>query len=177
EHSLAKGILDAVSQKLLSDKIAYSTIDLYKDEFCATYSKEELAGYSNGTVTDPLVLNYQKRILDCEEIILITPIWWNDVPAMVKGFFDRVFTKGFAYRDGKRGVVGNLGHIKKVTVITTSNSPTWYLKYRCGNPIRNIIIKSTLKQVGITNAKCLNLGQVKSADKESFLNKVKHNIV
>ena len=40
----------------------------------------------------------QKKISNADRLIFIYPVWWNTMPAILKGFFDRVFTAGFAYR-------------------------------------------------------------------------------
>lgn len=69
-------------------------------------------------------------------------------PIYSKSFFDKVFFKKFAYRSGPTGLIGLLTNIKHSIVITTSDSPTWYLKLFKGNIIQNGMINATLKGVG-----------------------------
>ena len=70
--------------------------------------------------------------------------------------------KHFAYEESVTGIKGKLRHITKTTVITTSESPTWYLKFFACNPIENNFIKNTLKAIGLNNVKWLNNSQTKS---------------
>lgn len=144
-------------------------IDLYQDEFNPTISKEELAQYNSGAVTDELVIKYQKLLKQTTNLIIVTPIWWNSIPAILKGFFDKVFSKHFAYKESSMGVTGNLKNIKKAQIITTSNSPVTYLKI---NGV-NHVLKMTLKQVGISKIRFTQLGSIKKTtlnDRKHFLN-------
>lgn len=86
---------------------------------------------------------------DSDEVVFIFPIWWYSLPAILKGFIDKVMLKNYAYIDGKSGLKGLLTNIKNTTVITTSQAPNWYLKYLVGNPIKKSFINGTLKQVGL----------------------------
>ncbi|MFK5705267.1 NAD(P)H-dependent oxidoreductase [Ligilactobacillus sp. LYQ139] len=146
-------------------------IDLYRDGFNPTTSKEELSQYNSGTVMDELVIKYQKLLKQTTDLIIVTPIWWNSIPAILKGFFDKVLSKHFAYEDSSMGVNGNLKNIKKAQIITTSNSPVTYLKI---NGV-NHVLKMTLKQVGVSRIKFTQLGSIKKTtlnDRKHFLNKL-----
>ena len=78
--------------------------------------------------------------------------------------------KNFSFVETKYGLKGLLTHIKKTTVITTSEYPTWYLKYLSNNPIKGIFIKKTLKGVGIKNVNWLNSDYTTSGKKEKRIN-------
>ena len=71
-------ILSEVKKRLDEKKDEYEVIDLYK----ITNINKQM----------------QEKISKAERIILIYPVWWNSMPAILKGFFDRVFTSGFAFR-------------------------------------------------------------------------------
>lgn len=90
----------------------------------------------HGKTLDPLVEKYQKSIKNAEKIIIISPLWWNDVPAILKGFIDEVMKMDFAYEVTKTGVKGRLTNVQEAIVITTATSPTWYLRWFLVNPIR-----------------------------------------
>ncbi len=66
--------------------------------------------------------------------------------------------KNFAYTESNTGLKGKLTHIKSAKVITTGQSPRWYLKYFAGNLIQKTFINTTLKGIGIKNAKWLTAG-------------------
>ncbi|MCD2256385.1 NAD(P)H-dependent oxidoreductase [Agrilactobacillus fermenti] len=107
-----------------------------------------------------MVEHYQELLQQANKVIIITPIWWNDLPGMLKGFFDKVMKMNFAYRATKTGVKGLLTKIQQLTIITTSTSPTWYLKLFCGNAVKSVFLKASVKQMGIKNTSWLNFGSI-----------------
>ena len=174
--SFNKAILDTVTKKLEAKSQEYQIIDLNKDNFNPVLEEKDLALYSKGKTTDKLVSHYQEVLKETSELIFIFPIWWYDIPAILKGFIDKAMLKNFSFVETKYGLKGLLTHIKKTTVITTSEYPTWYLKYLSNNPIKGIFIKKTLKGVGIKNVNWLNSDYTTSGKKEkriNFLRKVK----
>ena len=70
--------------------------NLYKDNFNPLLSKEELKNKEE-TLKDPLVKKYRKDIDWADVIALIHPAYWYGVPAILKGYFDRLLEEGFAY--------------------------------------------------------------------------------
>ena len=160
-HPYDKSFNHAILENYIAhhDEDELTVIDLYKDNFNPAYDVEELALFKEGKTKDSLVSIYQDILLQTEEIVIITPIWWNNIPAILKGFFDKVFKQGFAYENANLGVTGKLGHIKKVTVITTATSPKFYLKYFAGNCI-NGSVKTCFKQVGIKKFTWKHLGNI-----------------
>jgi len=118
--------------------------------------------YEGGTL-DPLVSHYQKLIEGASRIIFICPIWWSDVPAIVKGFVDKIMKQRWAYHATSSGVKGHLGHIQQVLVLTTSTSPTWYLRRFCGNYVGSVFLGAALKQLGMHGRSWVNFGKVGKA--------------
>jgi putative NADPH-quinone reductase len=130
----------------------YQVIDLYRDGFDPRYSAEELRLYSRGETPSQLVKKYQRMIAASDELILITPIWWHNIPAELKGFFDKVMLKNFAYTEDPRWQ-GLLTYIKKATVITTATITKDYLRHESGDPIQGNLINRTFADIGINPAK------------------------
>ena len=71
--------------------------DLYELNFNPVLSLEDMAGQRKGTVTTDVKLE-QEFISWADAITFIYPIWWTGMPAIMKGYIDRVFSYGFAYR-------------------------------------------------------------------------------
>lgn len=117
-------ILSEVKNALFSANKKYTLVDLYKDNFNPVLRKEEHY-VSGGKELASEVLSYQKMIADAEKIIIIHPIWWGGMPAILKGFFDRVLTPGFGYKY-EQGIPKKLFSDKKATVFVTSGGPAWY---------------------------------------------------
>lgn len=83
--------------KEVSAHIKFDVIDLYKDGFSPVFQVADLEALANEEPFSEQVLDYQKRIDAADAIVIVTPIYWWALPAMMKGFFDRVFTTGWAY--------------------------------------------------------------------------------
>jgi putative NADPH-quinone reductase len=74
--------------------VGYRIIDLYGDNFDPAMPTEEWADH---TKIDGKVAGYQRAIREADRLIFIYPVWWYTYPAILKGFFDRVFTQDFAF--------------------------------------------------------------------------------
>ena len=160
--SYNKAILDAVTKGLESIGRDAAVIDLYKDQFNPVLSEEELALYSRGGYVDPIISRYQGMLSESDQLVVIFPVWWYGPPAILKGFLDKVLLKDFAFTETPSGIKGMLTHIKKVTVITTSEVSTSQIRFFRGNAIVNFLIKGTLLESGMQNARWLNLGKTTS---------------
>jgi NAD(P)H dehydrogenase (quinone) len=68
----------------------------------------------------------QKDILAAEALTVIYPLWWMSMPAILKGYIDRVFARGFAYESGPDGVRGLIAG-KQCVLVTVSGAPLWRL--------------------------------------------------
>ncbi|ACS98579.1 NAD(P)H dehydrogenase [Aggregatibacter aphrophilus NJ8700] len=175
EQSFNHAILQRVRELLESKGEAYKLIDLYADGFNPAYTKEELALFNQGKALDPLVLHYQEILKKTDRLIFIFPIWWADMPAIVKGFEDKVFLKTLAYNPTPTGIKGCLTQIREAVVITTSTAPTWYLKFFCGNVIGKTMIGHTLKGIGVGSGRWINFGGMDKSTaqaRQSFLDKL-----
>ena len=171
--SFNKAILDNIVQKLNETKEKYTIIDLNKDEFNPVMTEEELSLYSQGKSVDPLVLKYQKILKNTDELILVFPIWWMSMPAILKGFFDKVMVKGFAYESAKNGIKGLLTNIKTAKMITTAEAPKILLSIT-GFGIT--MKKANLGGVGIKKTEWIHYSfraKGKDEDRKKFLEKVK----
>ncbi|MEC3605656.1 NAD(P)H-dependent oxidoreductase [Bacillus glycinifermentans] len=91
--------------------------DLYELKFDPVLSGEDIAGFKNGkTASD--ILTEQQYISWADVITFIYPIWWTGLPAIMKGYIDRVFSYGFAYKY-EAGVQHGLLKGKKAVIINT----------------------------------------------------------
>ena len=87
--SITKKIIE-ISQK---NNIEIDFLDLYE-------KPQNFLRYENQKNIDfePQRENIQKRISEADELIFVYPIWWNDVPAILKNFFDQNFSSWFAFK-------------------------------------------------------------------------------
>lgn len=150
--SFNHAILTQLTAYFDTEQQAYEVIDLYQDGFEPRYSAEELRLFSRGETPYPLVQKYQQLIAASNELIFITPIWWHNIPAELKGFFDKVMLKDFAYVEDPNWR-GLLTYINKATVITTATITKDYLRHESGDPIQGNLINRTFSDIGIDPAK------------------------
>ncbi len=133
-------------------------------------------GYQKRTELEPDLLDAWEKIKWAEHLVWIHPVWWGGLPAIAKGFIDRLFLPGFAFQYRKNSVwwdkllAGRTAHI-----ITTLDQPSWYYRFAFGRPSVNQLKKSTLEFCGIKPVKVTYIGPIKNsaADmRENWLRKI-----
>lgn len=144
-------------------------IDLDSDEFNPVMTGKDLLAFRNHESTDEQANKYVEQIKSADHLVMIFPIWWELMPAMTKGFIDKVIFPGSSYTYTKSGYGMNtlLGNIQSTTVITTMNTPTVIYKLIFGNAIKKALITGTLKKSGLKNVKWLSFNMVKSSKDET----------
>lgn len=167
--SYNKAILDAITSKYEKTKQPYTVLDLNKDNFNPVMTEEELALYSEGKYTDPLVGKYQSVLRESEKVLFVFPVWWGTAPAILRGFLDKVFLVNFShtYENGWTPLLS----ADKTIVITTSQSPTNMFSTSIGT----CFIKDNLEAVGFKNIlwlNCDNVGFGTDEHRRQFIQKV-----
>ncbi|HJS90378.1 MAG TPA: NAD(P)H-dependent oxidoreductase [Steroidobacteraceae bacterium] len=100
------------------------TSDLYRMGFNPVLRAEELAstGYPPSHAVPADVAQAQRQVRDADVLTVFYPLWWLSMPAIMKGYIDRVFARGFAY-EATHGVVRGLLTGKQCVLITLSGAP------------------------------------------------------
>lgn len=180
EGSFCHAILEkAVEGAKLKGEV--DVIDLDNDKFNPVMSKEDLLGFIKHNMVDEKAKDYAKRIQEADNLVLIFPIWWELMPAMMKGFIDKVVFPGsfYEYTKSGYGMETLVPNLKKVTVITTMNTPKLIYRLIYGNALKNALVKGTFKKAGIKNVEWLSFNMVKASTPEkrsSWLETVKRKI-
>lgn len=117
ENSLNHHLLQTVVKSLQAENHEIIVRDLNQIRFNPVLSIEDMQGQRIGQVSDDVKAE-QNFILWAEHITFIYPIWWTGMPAIMKGYIDRVFSYGFAYRYDQ-GVQKGLLAGKKTVIINT----------------------------------------------------------
>ncbi|PAD20904.1 NAD(P)H-dependent oxidoreductase [Terribacillus saccharophilus] len=153
EGSFNHAILTSITNDLEAKREIFQVIDLYRDEFNPAYTAEELKLFNKGETPYELVKEYQRKLKQATELIFIFPVWWWDLPAILKGFIDKVMLSGFAFLEDKKTgeLKGLLTNIRKTTVISTSTTDKEYIEYEGGNAIQGVFINRTLADLGLKN--------------------------
>ncbi len=119
--SFNHAILDTVKDALSRAGKEVSVRDLNAINFNPVLSADDLAGMMQGKITAEVKAE-QEFVGLADIIVVIYPLWWSGMPAILKGYIDRVFTEGFAYRIVGPDLEGLLKG-KKVLLITTTGAP------------------------------------------------------
>ena len=112
----------------------------------------------------PDVASYQERILRAQALAFIFPIWWFGAPAILKGFIERVFQEGFAFRFKAGGSVQGLLTQEKALVISTAGArSSLYRLHHLNRPLAKTFGEWTLKLCGIRSIRHVVLADVRTA--------------
>ena len=133
-------------------------------------------GYQKRTELEPALTDAWEKIKWADHLIWVHPVWWGGLPAIMKGFIDRLFLPGFAFQYRENSVwwdkllMGRTAHI-----ITTLDQPSWYYWFAFGRPSVNQLKKSTLEFCGIKPVKVTYVGPIKNTEfslRKKWLDKI-----
>ncbi|MGO9133406.1 MAG: NAD(P)H-dependent oxidoreductase [Methylovirgula sp.] len=141
DEAFAKVAARRICATLERRGIKADLLDLYAEDFDLRLSVEERRGYFASPYDFSAVAPYVERLRAAEKLVLVFPQWWFDVPAILKGFFDRVFAPGVAFDHGTggAGLVPRLTHMQAIWVVSTTGSPWWIVRLYMGDPVRRQI--------------------------------------
>lgn len=86
-RSFSAALLASVTSGLTAAGHTLDLVDLQADRFNPVTSAEDLAAWRQRDTRDPLVQDYQRRLMEADHLIFIFPIWWETMPALTKGFW------------------------------------------------------------------------------------------
>lgn len=153
-HAIKEKVINLINS--LSDQ--YDLIDLYQQQFQPVLSANDFIALQNQTVSDDLK-KHQQLVAEADNLIFIYPIWWFGQPAILKGWIDRVFSSGFAYREDENGFMPLLSDKSATLIVTLGSQQETLSQYGIDDFIK-IMTVGTLNLVGITNINCQQLYEV-----------------
>jgi NAD(P)H dehydrogenase (quinone) len=138
--SFSNALHAAVIESLSASGHAITGLDLYGEGFDPIFSLEDRVKYSDPPLYVKSVGKYAAQLAAAEAIVVVYPSWWFGMPAMLKGYFDRVWAPGIAYDVGPNGQVetNRLAHIQRIAVVTTYGSTWWLVRVYLGDPTRKL---------------------------------------
>ncbi|WP_338840131.1 NAD(P)H-dependent oxidoreductase [Flavobacterium ginsenosidimutans] len=121
-------VLERLKSVLANENWNIEISDLYASNFESDMSEEEYEreGFAKTQLPIPQdVLSEQEKIEKADCIIFLYPVWWSDCPAKLKGWFDRVYSVGYAY--GQNETSRKMKTIPLGLVICTAGHPNDFL--------------------------------------------------
>lgn len=109
----------------------------------------------------------QEMILWADHLVFVYPTWWGTMPALLKGFLDRVFTPGFAFEELEESQSWEkLLKGKSAQLITTMDTPLWVYRWIYKTPGHNALGRATLQFCGVSPVRTLTFSPVKYSSAE-----------
>ena len=140
--SLCNHLVARVSKAFTGADIEIEHLDLYESDFVAPLSAAERQGYHAGEFDSSALTEEIAALRRAEILVLIFPTWWFGMPALLKGWFDRVWAPGVAFdqprKVGER-ITPKLDGLKQCLVITTLGSPWWVDRLVVRRPLKRIL--------------------------------------
>ncbi len=122
-------VLERLKSVLAIENWNIEISDLYASSFSSDMSAEEYEreGFAKTELSiEQEILDEQEKIERADCIIFLYPVWWSDCPAKLKGWFDRVYTVGYAY--GQNETSRKMKTIPLGLVICTAGHPNAFLE-------------------------------------------------
>ena len=125
-NSLSATLAHAAVRGLEASGASVQFVDLYADGFSPAMTEAERRAYETAEpILDPLVRGYADKVLWCDTLVVVYPTWNMGMPAVLKGWFERVFVAGVAFALPAPGVsvLGGLNHITRFVGVSTYGAP------------------------------------------------------
>ena len=124
-------------------------------------------GYRKRTDLEPDLVEAQEMLLWANHIVWIYPVWWGSVPALMKGFLDRILLPGFAFKKREGSVWWDKFFTGKTSrIICTLDQPPWYYRIINRCPSHNAMKKLTLNFIGVKSVKITTIGPLRLSSED-----------
>ena len=122
-------------------------------------------GYNIKMEPEPDLSVIQAGITEANHLVFVFPTWWGTYPALLKGFIDRVFVPGFAFKYQKKSPFPiPLLKGKTARLLTTMDTPAWYYSLFYRSPGINSLKNCVLKFCGIKHVRTTIFTSVRKSD-------------
>lgn len=147
-RSYTYGILKQLQADLEAEGMEYEVSDLYAMNFQSdlTEAEYEREGYGNMDLPVPADVRAEhQKIARADCLVFIYPVWWSDCPAKLKGWFDRVYSLGYAYGYNGNTKIEKMKTVKYGLVICTAGHPNHFLQeIGIAESMRNVMLDDRL---------------------------------
>ena len=176
-NSFSHAIASTATASLTRAGHAVTVLDLYAEEFRAAMSLDErLAYHSERPILDPMAERHAGIVKHAEALVFVYPTWWSTVPAILKGWLERVMVPGVGFVfDEKQHVRRGLTHVHRIVGISTYGSPRIYVRALHDNGRRTLLRTLRLNTAIFTRRSWLGLYQMDNRTVEqraAFLRRV-----
>ena len=148
ETSFASALHQEVVRNLRAAGHTVDDCDLYAEDFNPVMSREERLRYHDVPHNQAPMAAYVERLRKADALVFCFPTWCFGLPAMLKGFFDRLLMPGVAFDiSDPANVKPLLTHIRRISAVVTYGRPRWMAWYM-GDPPRKLITRYLRRLTG-----------------------------
>ncbi|WP_420347138.1 NAD(P)H-dependent oxidoreductase [Pelagibius sp.] len=153
-------------------------LDLYREDFDPRLSRSERRCHYSDQPDHSAVADQIRRLRAADKIVLVFPQWWFAMPAILKGYFDRVFQPGVAFdhTPGYGQIRPRLKTLQAVLAVSTLGSARWvsalYMGYPVKRQLRRAIVKTCAPQARFRMLNCYDTEKIDAARSARFLARV-----
>ena len=124
-------------------------------------------GYNQRQELEPGLLDIKEAISWAEHLVLVYPVWWGSMPAIMKGMFDRIFLPGYAFKYRKDSQLWDkLLKGRSAQVFATMDTPPWYFRWVYRAPAHHQLRRTILEFTGIKPVTITSFGPIRGASDE-----------
>lgn len=163
--SFSSAIKEKVKNTLENKGQSVEVSDLYAEGFNPVLSGNDFASFQSGVIPEDIA-KHQELIKAAERLIFVYPVWWNQMPAILKGYIDRVFSYGFAFAFDAHGVPQQLLKGKKGVIFNSYGTPEAYLNGPYSDAMDLTQNQNLLSYCGIETEKYVKFSSVPSTTQE-----------
>ncbi len=148
--------------------------DLNAEGFSPVLTEAERRGYHDVASNRGPVAPHVERLLAAQALVLVFPVWNFGFPAILKGYFDRVFLPGVSFRMEEGRVKPNLTHVRKLAAVTTYGG-TRMRAFLAGDPPRHVVKRAVWHVTGPEKMRYLalyDMNRATQAKRSAFLDRV-----
>lgn len=148
--SLSHTLAERAADGLRTAGHEVEVLDLYELGFRAAMSADERAAYhGDEPILDPMVAEHAALAQRAQIIVFVYPTWWSGMPAVLKGWLERVLVPGVAFRFNDAGKVRpGLAQVRHLVGVSTYGSPRWYVRVVNDNG-RRIVTRALRMSCGV----------------------------
>ncbi|PKF51064.1 NAD(P)H-dependent oxidoreductase [Enterovibrio nigricans] len=182
ENSLCHYLCTETVDHLIAKGHEVEVLDLYRHQFDPVLTQSERQTYYAPEFDKKNVETEIQQLKEAELLVLVFPTWWFGFPAILKGWFDRVWAPGHAYDHASDlgAIKPRLEKLKEVKVITTMGSPWWVDTFVLWQPVKRILrialLGACAKQCRFSMFTLYRSENVSKARVDAFLGKIKRRI-
>ena len=151
ENSYTAALSQVVVDTLKAGGHTVDFCDLYREGFNPVMSASQRSAYRDTATNLDEVAEHVRRLEQADGVVFVFPSWWYGVPAILKGYLDRVWLPGVAFEFGPVAIRPLL-RLRLFGVVTTAGDREWLTRLYMGNPSRKVLMRGIARVVGTHGA-------------------------